>query len=111
MDKASDEIISKTYTKYKQRELNEKTAKVLGKHAIKLYSNGITRFLKIRDVKKLHQDIDDDPLIKYQMVNLGCFLVYTLGGYLSPVLVGLHTLNNLDRGAELENEDYESEGP
>ena len=111
VDKASDEIINKTYTKYKQRELNEKTAKVLGKHAINLYSNGITRFVKIRDVKKLHQDIDDDPLIKDQMVNLGCFLVYTLGDYLSPVLVGLHTLNNLDRGAEPENEDYESEGP
>ena len=111
MDKTSDEIINKTYTEYKQRELNEKTAKVLDKHVIKLYSNGITRFVKIRDVKKLHQDIEDDPLIKDQMVNLGRFLVYTLSDYLAPVLVGLHTLNNLDRGAKPENKDYESEGP
>ena len=35
VDKASDEIINKTYTEYKQREITqkgEKTAKVLGKH-------------------------------------------------------------------------------
>ena len=67
LDKASDEIINKTYTEYRQRELNEdgeKTAKALGKHIIKLYSNGISRFVKIRNVKKLRQDIEDHPLIK-----------------------------------------------
>ena len=56
MDKASDEIINKTYTEYKQRKLNkkgEKTAKALDKHIIKLYSKGISRFVKITDVKKL----------------------------------------------------------
>ena len=114
VDKASDEIINKTYAEYKQREITEKgekTAKVLGKHVINLYSNGISRWLKIRDVKKLGQDIENDPLIKDQMVNLGCLLVYTFGDYLAPVLVGVHTLNNLDRGAEPKNEDYESEGP
>ena len=113
MGKASDEIINKTYAEYKQREITEKgekTAKALGKHAIKLYSNRISQFFKIRDAKKLHQDIEDNPLIKDQMVNLGCFLVYTLGDYLAPVLVFVHTLNNLDRG-NYENEDYESEGP
>ena len=111
--KASDEIVSKTYTEYKQRELiekGEKSAKALGKHAIKLYSNGISQWLKIKDVKKLRQDIEDDPLIKDQMVDLGCFLVQTLGDYLAPVLIAAHTLNNLDRGNH-ENEDYESEGP
>ena len=112
VDKASDEIINKTYAEYKQREITEKgekTAKGLGKHLIKLYSNGISRFVKISDVKQLRQDIEDDPLIKDQMINLGCFLVYTLGDYLAPVLVAAHALNNLDRGTELENEDYESD--
>ena len=112
--KASDEIINKTYAEYKQRELNEKhekTAKALGKHIIKLYSNRISRLVNIRDVKKLRQDIDDDPLIKDHMTYLDCFLVYTLGDYLAPVLVAAHTLNNLDRGAERENEDYEGEVP
>ena len=45
MDKASDEIINKTYTEFKQREITqkgEKTAKVLDKYAINLYSTGIS---------------------------------------------------------------------
>ena len=73
MDKASDETINKTYATYKQRELNEKgekTAKALRKLAINLYSSGISRFVKIRDVKKLRQDIEDDPVIKDQMAAL-----------------------------------------
>ena len=56
VDKTSDEIINKTYPEHKQRERNkksEKTAKALDKHVIKVYSNGISRFVKIRDVKKL----------------------------------------------------------
>ena len=39
VDKASDEVINKTYAEYKQRELNEKgekTGKTLGKHVINL---------------------------------------------------------------------------
>ena len=46
VEKASDEIINKTYSEYKQRELNrkgEKTGKALGKHVINLYSTGISR--------------------------------------------------------------------
>ena len=108
MGKESDEIINKRCVKYKQRELNEKdekTAKALGKHMIKLYSNGISRFVKIKDVKKLCKDIEDDPIIKDQMVNLGCLLVCTLSDYLALVLVGVHTLNNLYLGDEPENKD------
>ena len=54
VDKASTEIIEKTYTEYKQRELNEKgqnTGKALGKHVINLYSTDISQWLKIKDVK------------------------------------------------------------
>ena len=67
--------------------------------------------LKLGDVKKLLQDIEDDPLIKDQMTYLGCFLVCTLVDYLPPVLVAAHTLNNLDRGdgQDHENEAYESD--
>ena len=45
VNKASDEIINKTYAEYKQRELNEKdekTGKALGKHVIDLYSTRIS---------------------------------------------------------------------
>ena len=55
VDKASDETINKTYALYKQRELNEKgekTGKALSKHAINLYSTGISQVFKIRDAKK-----------------------------------------------------------
>ena len=67
-----------TYAEYRQRELNkkgEKTGKTLDKHVINLYSTGISRWLKIKEVKKLRQDIDNDPIIKDQMANLGCLFV------------------------------------
>ena len=46
------------------KEKGEKTAKALGKHAISLYSTEIYRMVKIRDVKKLKQDIENDLIIK-----------------------------------------------
>ena len=85
VDKASDEIINKTYAEYKHCELNEKgekTARALGKHAINLYYSRISQFVKIRDIKKLRQDIEDDPVIKDHMPALGSHLVYTFGDYL-----------------------------
>ena len=65
--KAGDKTINKTYIEYKQRELNEKsekTGKALTKHVINLCSTGISWRVKIRDVKKLQQDIENDPIIK-----------------------------------------------
>ena len=79
VDNASDETINKTYAEYKQCELNEKyekTGKALGKHVINLYSTGISRWVKIKDVKKLRQDIENDPIIKDQMAGLGSICVY-----------------------------------
>ena len=79
VDKASDETINKTYAEYKQRELNEKgekTQKALGKHVSNLYSTGISQIVKIRDVKKLQQYIENDLIIKDQMAGLGCLFVH-----------------------------------
>ena len=112
VDKASDEIITKTYAEYKQRKLNEKgekTGKALGKHVINLHSTGISRRLEIKDVKKLRQGTENDPIIKDQMANLGCLFVCTFGDYLPPVLIAAHTANNVDFGNEPGNEGYESE--
>ena len=66
--------------------------------------------VKIRDVKKIQQDIENDPIIKDQMANLGCLLVCTSGNFLAPILVAGHTVNNLDTGNEqgLDDEGYES---
>ena len=99
VDKASDETINKTYGEYKQCELNEKgekSGKALGKYVIDL-------------VKKLQQDIENDPIIKDQMANLDCLLVRTFGNFLAPVLVAAHMVNILDLGGESENEGYESD--
>ena len=101
---ASDKIINKTYAEYKQRELNEKgekNGKALGKHVINLYSIGISRWLKIKDAKKLRQDIENDPIIKDQMANLGCLFVCTFGNYLAPILIVAHTANNTDFDGKL----------
>ena len=114
VEKASDETINKIYVEYRQRELNEKgkkTRKALGKHVITLYSVGISWWLKIRDVKKLQRDIENDPIIKEQMADLGCLLVCTFGNFLAPVLIAAHTANNLDLDDEPEDGDYESKGP
>ena len=110
MAKISRETINNTYAEYKQCERNkkgEKTGKALGKHVINLYSTGISRVVKIRDVEKLQEDTESDPIIKDHMANLGCLLVCTFGNFLALVLVAAHTVNNLDLDHELENEGYE----
>ena len=85
VDKTSDKTINKTYAEYRQRELNEKgtkTGKTLGKHVINLYSTGISQMVKIRDVHKLRQDIENNPVIKDQMASLGCLIVCTFDNFL-----------------------------
>ena len=72
----------------------------MGRHVISLYSSGISWMAKIRDVHKLRQYIENDPIIKDQMAGLGCLLVCTFGYLLAPVLVLTHTINNLDLGNE-----------
>ena len=114
VDKTSDETINKMYIEYKQRELNEKgeeTGKALGKHVINVYSTGISRAVKIWDVKKLQQDTENDPIIKDQMANISCLLVCMFGNFLAPFLVAAHTVNNLalvDKQGP-ENKGYESD--
>ena len=83
----------------------------MGKHVINLYPTGISRWLKIKDAKKLNQDIENDPIIKDQMASLGWLFVWPFGNYLAPILIPVHTANNLDLGDEQghENQGYESE--
>ena len=97
---ASDEAINKTYAEYYRKELNEKgekTGKALGKHVSSLCSTGICQVVKIRDVKKLRQDIKNNLIIKDQMA-IDCLLVCTFSNFLAPGLFAAHTVNNLDPG-------------
>ena len=45
------------------------------------------------------------------MAGLGCLFVCTFDNDLVPVLIASDTANNLDFDDELQNEDYEGEGP
>ena len=76
----------------------------MGKHVINSYSTGISGWLKIKDVKKLRQGIENDPIIKNQMAGLRCLFVCTFGSYLALVLIAAHTANNLDEGEGHEND-------
>ena len=71
----------------------------------------LTEFLKRFKSKMLLQDIENDPIIKDQMANFACLLVFAFGNFLAPFLVAAHTVNNLDLGDEqgLENEGDESD--
>lgn len=76
-----------------------------------MYSTGISLVVKIREVKKLQQDIDYDTIIKNQMANLGCLLVFTFRTFLASVSVAVHTVNNFNLGHDqsFENDGYESD--
>ena len=43
------------------------------------------------------------------MTGLSCLLVCSFGNLLAPILVAVHTVNNLDFGGEPEDEGYEGE--
>ena len=81
----------------------------MGKHVINLYSTDISRWFKIKDGRKLLR-IENDTIIKDQMAGLACHFVCTFGNYIAPILIAVHTANNLDLGNEPENKNkgYES---
>ena len=92
IDQASNEEVEKLHSKYTQKELQhkgEKTGKAMGKHLIKIYSNGVSKVLRIDDMKQLRKDIDEDP-----MADIGALMVSTFGKWLSPILIACHTANH-----------------
>ena len=96
---ASDAEIEKFYNEYQQKELkhkSEKTGKAVGKHIVNLYSQNISRILKIDDVDQLPRDINEDPVIKDSMANIGALMVCTFGKFLTPLLVIAHTANHTE---------------
>lgn len=80
------------------------------KHAVSLHSTGISQVVKIKDVKKLQQDTENNLFVRDLMANLSCLLVCTFGYFLALVLVAAHTVNNIDLGLKqsFDNEGYES---
>ena len=65
IDKKTDEEVEKLYNIYMQRQVQvkgEMTARAMGSHIVNLYSNGVSKVLKIDDIEKLKQDIEEDPI-------------------------------------------------
>ena len=92
------------------KELTKLATKLLRKRMLDTSRvNWKSQFVKIRDIKNLRQDIEDNPIIKNQRANLGCLLVCTFGDYLALILVAVHTMNNLDRGNKPEDEGFDGE--
>ena len=58
IDQASNEEVEKLLSKYTQKELQhkgEKTGKAMGKHLIKIYSNELSKVLRIDDMEQLRK--------------------------------------------------------
>ena len=72
------------------------TGKAMGRHLINLYSNGVCKVLKIDNTKQLCRDIDEDPIIKDSMADIGILMVAKFGKWLSPVLIACHTANHAE---------------
>ena len=72
------------------------TGKAIGSHFIKLFSNGVSKVLKIDDIEQLRRDIDEDPIIKDSMADIGILVVTTFGKWLSPILIACDTANHAE---------------
>ena len=111
LEKASDDVIDRLYDEYQQAEVKEKaenTGKAMSKHVVHLYSNSISKILKIDSVDQLRKDIEEDPVIRDSMAGIGALMVGTFGRFLAPVLVAAHTANHT-QGFVSENKDETSE--
>ena len=97
ISKTPGTVINKIYIDYEQREKRQKavkTGQALGTHVTNLYSNGVSKLLNIDCVEGLRKDIENDPIIKDSMADIGALMVGTFGRLLAPILVACHTANH-----------------
>ena len=66
-----------------------KTGQALGTHITSLYSNGVSKVLNIDSVENLRKDIENDPIIKDSMADIGALMVGTFGKLLAPIIVSV----------------------
>lgn len=97
LDKASPEVIEKIHNEYVQRELQEKgekTAKALSSQAISMYAKVVGSVVSIDSAEGLRADIEEDPIIKDSMADLGILVYSAFGRFLTPLLVVAHTVHH-----------------
>ena len=105
ISKTPETVINKIYNDYEQREIQQKavkTGQALGTHVTNLYSNGVSKVLNIDSVENLRKDIENDPIIKDSMADIGALMVGTFGRLLAPILVGCHTFNHVAMNKKLD---------
>ena len=98
LTKTPEKVINKIYNDYKQREIQQKavkTGQALGTHVTNLYSTGVSKVLNIDNIEGLRKDIENDPIIKDSMADIGALMVGTFGRLLAPLLVMAHTVNHV----------------
>ena len=98
ISKTPETVINKIYNDYEQREIRQKavkTGQALGTHVTNLYSNGVSKVLNIDSVEGLRKDIENDPIIKDSMADIGSLMVGTFGRFLAPLLVMAHTATHV----------------
>ena len=65
------------------------------------YLIGMPQVVKVRDLRKLQDVIENDPIITDQMDSLGCLLARTFDNFLALVLVAVHAVNSLNLGIKM----------
>ena len=68
-----------------------------------LYSTGVSKIVKIDSIDQLREDIEEDPIIRDSMAEVGALLVEAFGRYLAPLLVLAHTTNQSEGFVKGEN--------
>ena len=97
--KATDQVIEKLHHEYHQADVRHKaetTGKAVSAHVVNMYSKSVSRVIKIDNVEQLRRDIDNDPIIKESMADVGALMVGTFGRYLAPLLIAAHTANHAE---------------
>ena len=105
ISKTPETVINKIYNDYEEREIRQKavkTGQALGTHVTNLYSNGVSKVLNIDSVENLRKDIENDPIIKDSMADIGALMVGTFGRLLAPLLVACHTANHVEMSKKLD---------
>ena len=95
ISKTPETVINKIYNDYERREIRQKavkTGQALGTHVTNLYSNEVSKVLNIDSIEGLRKDIENDPIIKDSMADIGALMVGTFGRLLAPIC---HTANQV----------------
>ena len=105
--KLSNDAVEELFNEFQEGEAQckaEMTGKAVSKHVINLYATGVSKMVKLDSIEKLRMDIDNDPIIKESMADVGALLVGTFGRFLAPILFLAHTANHTKGFVEEEAE-------